>query len=45
MDDNIMAWMIMVDGFIVDARSLPRKIQEIAYEKGMIPYIPADRGE
>ena len=43
MDDNPMAWLIMVDGFIVDARSLPREIQEIAYEKGLIPYIPADK--
>ena len=45
MDDNIMAWMIMVNGLIVDARSLPREIQEIAYEKGLIPYIPADQGD
>jgi len=44
MADNIMAWMIMVDGLIFDARSLPREIQEIAYEKGLIPYIPADQG-
>jgi hypothetical protein len=43
MDDNPMAWLIMVDGFIVDARGLPREIQEIAYEKGLIPYIPADK--
>ena len=40
MDENIMAWMIMVDGFIVDARSLPPEMQEIAYEKGLIPYVP-----
>ena len=41
--DSPMAWMIMVNGLIVDARSLPRKIQEIAVEKGLIPYIPGDR--
>jgi hypothetical protein len=40
MDDNTMAWLIMVDGLILDARSLPPEIQEIAYEKGLIPYIP-----
>jgi len=40
MDDNIMAWMISVNGLIVDARSLPLEIQEIAYEKGLIPYVP-----
>lgn len=42
MDGNPMAWLIMVDGLIVDARQLPREIQEVAYEKGLIPYLPAD---
>jgi hypothetical protein len=45
MDDNIMAWMVMVNGLIVDARRLPREVQVIAYEKGLIPYIPADKRE
>jgi hypothetical protein len=40
LDDNMLAWMVMVNGLIVDARSLPREIQEIAYQKGLIPYIP-----
>ena len=40
MDENIMAWTIMVDGFIIDARNLPLEIQEIACEKGLIPYVP-----
>ena len=40
MDHNIMAWTIMVNGLIVDARSLPLEIQELAYEKGLIPYVP-----
>jgi hypothetical protein len=43
LDDNMMAWMIMVNGLIVDARSLPLEIQEIAYQKGLIPYIPGKR--
>lgn len=43
MDSNLMAWYIMMDGLIVDARNLPREIQEIAYEKGLIPYVHADR--
>ena len=42
MDDNPMAWLISVNGFMVDARNAPREIQEVAYEKGMIPYIPDD---
>jgi len=43
MDSNPMAWSIMVDGFIMDARYAPRYIQEAAFNKGLIPYIPADR--
>ena len=40
MDENPLAWMITVNGYIVDARSLPRDIQEVAYQKGLIPYLP-----
>ena len=43
LDNSSMAWMIMVNGLIVDARSLPREIQELAIEKGLIPYVPEDR--
>jgi len=39
MDDNPLAWMIMVDGLVVDARSMPLHIQQAAYDKGLIPYI------
>ena len=39
-DENPMAWMIMVNGLVVDARHLPREIQEMAYRKGLIPYVP-----
>lgn len=44
MDDNFMAWMIMVDGLIVDARMMPLEIQELAYRKGLIPYVPGRKG-
>ena len=40
MDSNPMAWFIMVDGLIVDARSMPLAIQIMAYKQGLIPYIP-----
>ena len=43
MNTNPMAWYIMVDGFIVDARSMPLAVQQVAFEKGLIPYIPALR--
>ena len=41
-DDNPMIWMLEVNGFIQDIRNLPREAQEIAFEKGLIPYIPDD---
>jgi len=37
MDENPLAWRIMVNGFIMDARYVSREIQEIAFEKGLIP--------
>src|SRR5271166_6344322 len=43
MEQNPMAWMIQVNGLIADARHLPRDIQEEAFRKGLIPYIPADQ--
>ncbi len=43
LDRNPLAWMIEVNGLIVDARLVPREIQEEAFRKGLIPYIPVDR--
>lgn len=43
LDDNSMVWMLQVNGFMVDVRDAPREVQEIAFNKGLIPYIPADR--
>lgn len=45
MDNNPMAWWIRVNGLIVDARTMPQEIQEMAYEKGLIPYIPDEKRE
>jgi len=45
MDENPLAWMIMVDGLIVDVRSMPLSIQQAAYEKGLIPYVPGRAAE
>ena len=41
-DDNPMAWMISMNGLIVDARHVSRQLQEEAYAKGLIPYLPGD---
>ena len=35
------AWMIQVDGLIVDARHLPIDLQVEAHRQGLIPYVPA----
>ncbi|MDX2256693.1 MAG: DUF6398 domain-containing protein [Pseudanabaenaceae cyanobacterium bins.39] len=42
-DDYPLAWMISVNGFLLDARQAPRAIQEEAFRKGMIPYLPEDK--
>jgi hypothetical protein len=39
-DNSPMAWIIMVNGFAVDIRTMPFEIQEQAFQKGLIPYIP-----
>ncbi len=38
--DNPLAWMITINGLIVDARHAPREIQEEAVRRGLIPYVP-----
>jgi hypothetical protein len=37
---NPVAWLIQVNGLIVDARHMPRDIQEEAFRLGLIPYLP-----
>ena len=41
-DKNPLVWMAEVNGLLVDLRDMPREVQEIAFEDGLIPYIPAD---
>ena len=40
-----MIWMLEVNGLIMDIRRCPREAQVVAFEKGLIPYIPADRAD
>jgi hypothetical protein len=37
-DRNPLIWMLMVNGMMVDVRHLPIEVQEVAYQKGLIPY-------
>lgn len=40
MDANPLIWMLEVNGLIVDIRRLPLEVQDIAFAKGLIPYVP-----
>lgn len=40
LQQNVMVWMVEVDGIEVDIRNMPLEIQEIAFNKGLIPYVP-----
>jgi len=39
-DRNPLIWMLQVNGLVMDMRYAPREIQEEAFLKGLIPYIP-----
>jgi hypothetical protein len=38
--DNLLAWIVEVNGLPVDVRTMPVEVQEEAYRLGLIPYIP-----
>ena len=40
LDRHPYAWYVEFEGLIVDVRTLPRHIQEAAFRKGLIPYVP-----
>jgi hypothetical protein len=39
---NPLVWLAEVNGLLVDLRTMPREVQEMAFAKGIIPYIPTD---
>jgi len=41
LQSNPLAWMISINGFIVDARTLPPEMQEEVRRRGLIPALPA----
>jgi hypothetical protein len=45
MDENPRVWLLEVNGLLMDIRHAPRELQEAAFAKGLIPYVPADRTE
>lgn len=42
LNDNPLVWMVELNGFVVDARRLPRELQEEAHRRGLIPFIPGE---
>ena len=45
LDDNPLVWFLKVNGVMMDIRDAPRGAQVVAFENGLIPYIPADQDE
>lgn len=45
LEQNPLAWMIDLNGFLFDVRDAPRDVQLAAYEQGLIPHLPDDRAQ
>jgi hypothetical protein len=43
LEQHPLAWMVEVNGFLVDARTLPLGVQELARQQGLIPDLDARR--
>lgn len=41
--DNPLVWMLQVNEMMIDIRQAPVELQRLAYEKGLIPFVPAER--
>jgi hypothetical protein len=40
LDANPLVWLLNINGYMLDARTLPLEVQDMAYAKGLIPYVP-----
>lgn len=43
--DNSVIWILQVNGLAIDIRDTPIDLQRQAFEKGLIPYVPADKAD
>ena len=41
--DNPAIWLFNVNGFVTDIRMAPVEVQEEAYQRGLIPFVPAHK--
>lgn len=39
-EDNPLIWMLNVNGLAMDIRTAPLELQELAYQRGLIPFVP-----
>ena len=37
---NPLIWMLKIDGFLVDIRTAPLELQDEAFQRGLIPFVP-----
>ena len=44
-ENNPLIWMLTVNDFAVDIRTAPLELQEEAFRRGLIPYIPGTKGD
>jgi hypothetical protein len=39
-EKNPLIWMLEVNGYMVDVRRMPLEVQQMAFDQGLIPYVP-----
>jgi hypothetical protein len=42
--DNPLVWMLEIDGLVIDTRLAPPELQQLAFERGLIPFLPTGNG-
>jgi hypothetical protein len=45
LESNPLVWLLAVNGVMVDIRHMPLEVQELAFAKGLIPYVPGRQSE
>ena len=43
--ENPLVWMLQVNGLMIDIRQAPADLQQLAYKKGLIPFIPPKQSD
>jgi hypothetical protein len=43
LEKNPLAWMLEINGIVMDIRQAPLEFQQAAFARGLIPFVPAER--